>query len=623
MPANTKVAHNDTEYKGEPVDDQLENGPMEKRSCTDPLCCLLFIAFIVGMVAVAAYGISKGNPELVGRGYDYDGKICGYDSGYEDYPLLYFAYPKTGHLTDTVCTSACPTGPGSVSCKTNTLYTSTSNCQNSQTEAQQATDMNSGSPSTNFFVYSSFSFVSRFCLPSSASSAFSEASSTVLNSDLLEQWVSDLRTTWPVIAVSLGVAFVLGLVYMILLRFCSGILTWGAILAFIVGTAILGWRFYKYGKDREDESDSTSSGSTGSGKQTYNSQKIIGYVLWGVAAFTVLAVLCLFSRIRLAIAIMKAASDYVRSTLTVFILPPTTVFVLLLFYVYWAIAAVYLVSSGDPSQISGTPFGTFEFDKTLKRLLIYHLFGLLWFNAFVIACTQFVIASSVCLWYFSQGTGQGASGTIRKSIYRLIRYHLGSIAFGSLILAIIQMIRLILAYLQAQAKKMQGKQGKMISLALGCLQCYVACFERFIKFLNKNAYIQIALTGKNFCFSAKEAFFLILRNPIRFGVVNGIGTIFILFGKVFVASLTALAAFLVITRWDKYSDKIYSPFFPTVVVFIFAYGIAAVFMSVYGLAADTILACFVVDEELSKKKNAPPRHCPESLKSFIDRNKKN
>jgi len=110
---------------------------------------------------------------------------------------------------------------------------------------------------------------------------------------------------------------------------------------------------------------------------------------------------------------MKAASDYVRSTMSVFLLPPVTVVFLLCFYVYWAITSVYLVSSGEAKQIKDVPFGTFEFDTTLKRLLIYHLFGLLWLNAFAIAATQFIIASSVCLWYFSQGTGQGATKTIR------------------------------------------------------------------------------------------------------------------------------------------------------------------------------------------------------------------
>jgi hypothetical protein len=58
----------------------------------------------------------------------------------------------------------------------------------------------------------------------------------------------------------------------------------------------------------------------------------------------------------------------------------------------------------------------------------------------------------------------------------------------------------------------------------------MACFERFIKFLNKNAYIQIALTGKSFCYAAKDAFWLIIRNPGKFGLVATLGGIFILIG---------------------------------------------------------------------------------------------
>jgi len=439
----------------------------------------------------------------------------------------------------------------------------------------------------------------------------------------LEQWVSDIRSTWQVIACSLGVAFIIGFVYMVLMRYCSGVLTWVAILAFIGGLAVLGWRFYEKGQETQTTTDATGdSSSSSNGSKTYTTEKIIAYVCWGVAGLTFLAVLCLFSRIRLAIAIMKAAADYVKDTPSAFIVPPLTFLSVMTFFGFWGVAVVYLISSGDPSQIKSTPFGTFTFDKTLKRLLIYELFGLLWFNAFVIASCQFVIASSVSLWYFSQGTGQGASKTIRTSIWRLLRYHLDSIAFGSLIIAIIQMIRIVLAYMQAQAQKLAGKQGKAIQFALSCLQCYVACFERFIKFLNKNAYIQIALTGKSFCGAAKDAFFLILRNPLRFGMVAGIGGIFVFFGKVFVAAITALIGFFVITKWTRFSDNLYSPFIPTALMFIFAYCIGAIFMTVYGLAADTILACFVTDEELSKKKNAPARHCPSTLRDFIDHNKK-
>lgn len=59
------------------------------------------------------------------------------------------------------------------------------------------------------------------------------------------------------------------------------------------------------------------------------------------------------------------------------------------------------------------------------------------------ALCQFIIASACAIWYWEQN---GTHKPISRSIYRAFRYHLGSLAFGSLLLAIVQMIRIILAY---------------------------------------------------------------------------------------------------------------------------------------------------------------------------------
>ena len=55
--------------------DELENGPVMKRSCTDIICCFLFLAFIIGMGGTAAYGFMNGNPMLLLTTWDYDGNI--------------------------------------------------------------------------------------------------------------------------------------------------------------------------------------------------------------------------------------------------------------------------------------------------------------------------------------------------------------------------------------------------------------------------------------------------------------------------------------------------------------------------------------------------------------------
>ena len=62
------------------------------------------------------------------------------------------------------------------------------------------------------------------------------------------------------------------------------------------------------------------------------------------------------------------------------------------------------------------------------------------------------------------------------------------------------------------------------------MECCLDCFERFIRFININAYIIIAVTGKSFCSSAHEAFYMIVKNPIRFAALQWIGTFFIFFG---------------------------------------------------------------------------------------------
>lgn len=60
------------------------------------------------------------------------------------------------------------------------------------------------------------------------------------------------------------------------------------------------------------------------------------------------------------------------------------------------------------------------------------------------------------------------------------------------------------------------------------------CVERFLKFLNKNAYIQAAIFGYSFCKAAKQAFFLILRNCMRLATLGVISTFMGTIGRVFV-----------------------------------------------------------------------------------------
>jgi len=70
--------------------DEMANGPVQDRSCTDILCCLVFLAFLTGMVGCAGYGYLYGDPNLLLTTWDADGNGCGYNETTKDYPYLYY-----------------------------------------------------------------------------------------------------------------------------------------------------------------------------------------------------------------------------------------------------------------------------------------------------------------------------------------------------------------------------------------------------------------------------------------------------------------------------------------------------------------------------------------------------
>lgn len=67
-------------------------------------------------------------------------------------------------------------------------------------------------------------------------------------------------------------------------------------------------------------------------------------------------------------------------------------------------------------------------------------------NAFLIGCFQFIIAAACAIWYFSHKSDTAGSGSLLQGIKWILVYHMGSIAFGSFIIALVQFIRIIFEY---------------------------------------------------------------------------------------------------------------------------------------------------------------------------------
>lgn len=127
----------------------------------------------------------------------------------------------------------------------------------------------------------------------------------------------------------------------------------------------------------------------------------------------------------------------------------------------------------------------------------FHLFALIYITAFIEALASFVYSSTACIWYFEQGgTDRDVPRPVCRSFWRAFRYHLGSLAFGSLIIAIIRFIMVIVAYIRKQVETGGGPNNqvtKCYKCLLSALLCCLGCFEKCMEFINRHAYIQVRI----------------------------------------------------------------------------------------------------------------------------------
>jgi len=122
-------------------------------------------------------------------------------------------------------------------------------------------------------------------------------------------------------------------------------------------------------------------------------------------------------------------------------------------------------------------------------MLWYSLFCFFWVAALIIASTQYVLIVAVASWYFTENTDKRGDFSICRGYWWTFRYNAGSLMFGSFLIALVWMIRVIFEYLQRKIVESQGGQpAPPIQFMIKCMRCCIDCCHRFIKYINENAY---------------------------------------------------------------------------------------------------------------------------------------
>ncbi|XP_060561475.1 choline transporter-like protein 2 [Ruditapes philippinarum] len=626
-------------------------GPIKNRSCTDIICCLLFVICVTGMVIVSAVGFGYGDPKKLVYPTDSEGNMCGVGD-YKSKPYLaYFdilqctkvgvAAIATGCPTPSVCVASCPSSYW-VYVELQVKYTASSSvpadfeemlCKNSVTDkestvrggANAGTEVKDTVIDTDlcaaYFVPTT-DLVGR-CIPSvfidgldyaaqmttTGGTGLEAADGTSINGDVLntasqylakfyalknygELVFKDCVNAWWLILACLGGAAVFCFIWIILLRFIAGIIVWVTLVLFLgvwaFGTYYSFDRYY-YLKKNGNPAEQYSVSPLFAGEFNYYLGLKKTWLAFACTCSTLLLIfllifLFLVKRICIAIELIKESSRAIGNMIFTLVWPVIPFLLQVAFFAYYVVSAAYVASMGKSQFYNNATNTTDDGGVTyyLKRA----------------PCDE-------------------------TELLQGVRFHLGSLAFGSLLIAIVQMIRVFLEYIDYKLKDSGNVVAKFI---LKCLKCCMWCLEKFLRFLNKNAYILIAIYGKNFCASAKDAFFLIMRNVVRVVVLDKVTDFVLFISKLLCVSAVGVAAFFFfngdISYLSDYVPKLNYFFTPVILVILGTYLIASCFFSVYSMAVDTLFLCFLEDLEMNDGTPEKPYFMSKGLMKIIGKKNK-
>mmetsp|Transcript_14788 Transcript_14788/g.25159 ORF Transcript_14788/g.25159 Transcript_14788/m.25159 type:complete len:161 (+) Transcript_14788:50-532(+) len=119
------VREDDINEANKPENKITKKGIEWERSCTDVICCLIFVVFLGSMVAVTGLAISEGDPVKIMTPFDSDGNKCGQPDqngvDFTDFPYKHFTslISQGNNIFNAVCVEKCPLKDEVPNCITN------------------------------------------------------------------------------------------------------------------------------------------------------------------------------------------------------------------------------------------------------------------------------------------------------------------------------------------------------------------------------------------------------------------------------------------------------------------------------------------------------------------------
>lgn len=325
----------------------------------------------------------------------------------------------------------------------------------------------------------------------------------------------------------------------------------------------------------------------------------IGFGL--LALIFLCAVICGRENLATAIDVIDASADFIADNKRVLFVPILHLFITLFVVILWlgSMICVYSLNKITASSTVGQ-MKNVEWEKNYAYLALYMLFGFLWITAWIEYTSRFIVIVGASTYYFNNSRHSQKEDEAPADICYGFKcayvHHMGSIAFGAFIIALIRFIRIVFYHLAKKAEKAAGDNAA-VKCAIACAECLLRCIEKICDYLNEAAFCYMAVSGEHFLLSAWNGFLLNLRHGLTFAFAKLLAGAFIFLGKVgiVVANCFTLVAFIEYV----YKDEVKSVVAPVLVVAVVTYVAASLFLALFDQAVLALLTCRCVDVDLN------------------------
>jgi hypothetical protein len=289
------------------------------------------------------------------------------------------------------------------------------------------------------------------------------------------------RGKWVILG-SFGIALLIVIPYIIMLDKIAFWLAWLSVALIQASLIMVGIACWYARKEVMEDNDESNDGSA-----TYFFWGAI--VAWLVALVWYVMIACFFKHLQTAIAIIETAADWFEDTKRILLIPFMYFLIGIILVSGWTGCMICVYSIGE-IEVTSVKMQEkhVEWDKNTSYMALYMYFGILWIISFLMAANEFATITSTATWYFSRkdipdDDGIPGDSEVGKGLWWTFRYHTGTLAFGSLIIAIIWLIRSIFEWVGNKVEKASGGNCAVKGL-LCCIRCCLSCFDRFMRFIN-------------------------------------------------------------------------------------------------------------------------------------------